>query len=64
MKKIKTPKKIGRPKEDNPKNEIIKARIDSKLHDELLEYCKKEKIDKSEVVRRGVKLLLETDKKK
>ncbi len=64
VRKITTPKKIGRPKIENPKSEIVKARIDNELHNELLEYCKKENIEKSEVVRRGVKLFLETNKKK
>lgn len=64
VRKITAPRKIGRPKIDNPKNEIVKARIDDKLHSELLAYCKKENIEKSEVVRRGVRLFLETNKKK
>lgn len=64
MSKISTHKKIGRPKADNPKSESIRVRIDSDLFKELTDYCLKENITKTEVVRSGVKLFLETNKTK
>jgi hypothetical protein len=49
--------RTGRPPLDNPKSERITVRID-KEHSEILnEYCKKNKVDKAEAVREGIKRL-------
>ena len=57
MKKIETPKKMGRPKAEKPKNESVKVRFDSELFEEL-------NITKAKAIRNGIKLLLETGKNK
>lgn len=50
---------MGRPKSDNPKSEKITVRLD-KEHSEILKvYCEKEKVEKAEAVRRGIKKLKE-----
>ncbi|WP_347178471.1 CopG family transcriptional regulator [Clostridium perfringens] len=64
VRKITTPKKIGRPKEENPKNHDIKVRLDEKKYESLMRYCTKNNMKRSEAIRKGVDLLLETDKKK
>lgn len=51
-------KKIGRPEADNPKDVDIRVRIETDIHNELLEYCKKENITKAEAIRRGIRKLL------
>ena len=57
MIKIKTSKKIGRPT-NNPKSiERITVRLDNESSNILQEYCKRENIEKSEGIRRGIKLL-------
>lgn len=64
MRKITTPKKIGRPKVDNPKNVEIKVRFDEETNTLMLEYCKENNIARTELIRRGVNLFLETNKNK
>lgn len=64
VKKIETPKKIGRPKAEKPKNESIKVRFDSELFKALDDYCKKNNLTKAKAIRNGVKLLLDTEKNK
>lgn len=64
MRKITTPKKIGRPKVDNPKNVEVKVRFDEETNRLMLEYCKENDIARTELIRRGVNLFLETNKKK
>lgn len=49
--------RTGRPRKDNPKSERITVRID-KEHSEILnEYCKKNRVDRAEAVREGIKRL-------
>ena len=51
-------KKIGRPT-DNPKDIVIKIRLD-KTTSEQLEFCSREiEVSKAEVVRRGVKKMFD-----
>lgn len=64
MRKITTPKKMGRPKAEKPKNESIKVRFDSELFGKLNNYCKNKDITRAEAIREGVKMLLETEKTK
>ena len=49
---------IGRPKSKNPKTIEVKARIDRELNDKLVEYCKENKMTRTEVVRRGIELVM------
>ena len=51
--------KMGRPKTDNPKTIEVKARIDEKTNKILMEYCEKNNMTKTDVVRKGIHLLLE-----
>ncbi len=55
-------KKMGRPT-NNPKTNPIHVRLDNDTQRILEEYCKKEKIHKTEGIRRGIKRL-ESDIKK
>ena len=50
--------KMGRPIIGAPKTKEIKARIDESTYNRLLEYCKKNNLSKTEVVRLGVKKVL------
>lgn len=52
------PKKMGRPKSDNPKDIDVKVRFDKELHGKLLDYCEKHNITRTEAIRQGVHLLL------
>nr|CRY93945.1 hypothetical protein [uncultured prokaryote] len=52
-------KKTGRPKAENPKDNDVKVRLDSKTHQKLLEYCKQHNITKAEAIRQGIHLLLQ-----
>ncbi len=46
--------RTGRPKSDNPKSERITVRLDSECIKTLNAYCKQEKIEKAEAIRRGI----------
>jgi len=50
---------IGRPKSNNPKSEKVTVRLDKEHSEILKEYCEKEKVEKAEAVRRGIKKLKE-----
>lgn len=54
--------KMGRPT-DNPKKDRITVRLDEDSKSILEAYCEKEKVDKAEGIRRGIKRL-EPDIKK
>lgn len=50
--------RTGRPKADNPKCIDVKVRFDKETHDKLLEYCEKNRITRTEALRKGIELLL------
>ena len=50
--------RTGRPIVGNPKTYEVKARLDEETHKELEEYCKKNSVTKTEVVRIGLKKVL------
>ena len=54
--------RTGRPKIDNPKNHDIKVRIDEKTNEAIARYARKHNISKTEAIRRGIDLLLATEK--
>ena len=54
--------RTGRPKSENPKEIEVKARIDAKTNEELQEYCKRHQKTKTDVVREGIRLILEREK--
>lgn len=49
---------IGRPKSKNPKTIEVKARIDKELNDKLMKYCEKNKLTRTDVVRRGIEMVI------
>lgn len=49
-----SPKQMGRPKSDNPKNQRITVRIDNETYKTLRTYCEQEKVEKAEAIRRGI----------
>ena len=50
--------RTGRPKSENPRTSIIKARIDVKTEEELLRYCKEHGVNRTDVVREGIEWIL------
>ena len=55
--------RTGRPKAENPKNIDVKVRFDEIRHKQLLDYCKKNDLTRTEAIRKGIDLLLEQEKK-
>ncbi|MDE6708535.1 MAG: CopG family transcriptional regulator [Oscillospiraceae bacterium] len=51
--------KMGRPKAENPLTIEVKARIDKETNDKLVKYCKENKVTRTEVVREGIKQVIE-----
>ncbi len=55
--------RTGRPKAEKPKTLEVKARIDEETNKRLVDYCKRNNTNKTEVVRKGIDLVLgETEK--
>lgn len=54
--------RTGRPKTENPKTIEIKARIDEETNKRLIDYCKNHNTNKTEVVRKGINMVLENKK--
>ena len=48
---------MGRPRSDNPKSEQVTVRLDKEHMQILREYCAKEKVEKAEAIRRGIRKL-------
>lgn len=55
--------RTGRPKSDNPKTDRITIRLDSEHSQIIQEYCKQEKVEKAEAIRRGIQKLKSDIKK-
>lgn len=47
--------KIGRPASENPKDYMLRVRMDEETLKQLDECCKAESFSRSEVVRKGIK---------
>ena len=47
--------KIGRPVSENPKDYMLRVRMDEETLKQLDECCKAENLSRSEVVRKGIK---------
>ncbi|MBY5026790.1 CopG family transcriptional regulator [Streptococcus suis] len=56
--------RIGRPKSEKPLNVEVKARIDTELNKQLEDYCLQKKTTRTEVVRKGIKLVLGLEENK
>lgn len=54
--------RTGRPKSEKPKQIEIKARIDEETNERLNEYCKRHSKTRTDVVRKGINLVLEQKK--
>lgn len=50
--------RTGRPKAEKPKTIEVKARIDEETNKKLVDYCKKNSTNKTEVVRKGINMVL------
>lgn len=55
--------RTGRPKAEKPKTIEVKARIDEETNKRLVDYCKKNDTNKTEVVRKGIDMVLGETKK-
>ena len=54
--------RTGRPKAENPLNVDLKVRFDQETNRRLLVYCEKHNITRTEAIRRGIHLLLDSEK--
>lgn len=54
--------RTGRPKSDNPKSIDIKVRVDNEMNRKIIEYAKKHNISRTEVIRNGIKMILDSEK--
>lgn len=54
--------RTGRPKLSNPKTIEVKARIDIDTNDKLEQYCKENNVSRTDVVRKGIDIVLSLDK--
>lgn len=55
--------RTGRPKIDNAITEKLNVKIDTETKKALEEYCAKNDVSKGEVVRQGIKMVIEGNKK-
>ena len=53
---------LGRPKAENPLTIEVKARIDVETNKRLVEYCEKNKVTRTDVVREGIEKVLNEKK--
>ena len=56
--------KTGRPQAKNPLTIEVKARIDSATNEKLIKYCQTNNVTRTDVVRKGIQLVLEESKQK
>ena len=54
--------RTGRPKAEKPLTIEVKARIDYDTNQRLIDYCKKNNVTRTEVVRRGIIQILSEEK--
>lgn len=47
-------KKLGRPKSDNPKNILLRIKVDKSLYGKLLKCCDIQQKTRSEIIRNGI----------
>lgn len=55
--------RTGRPKLENPKTVEVKARIDAETNEALIKYCEKYNVTRTDVVRKGIRCVLDNEKK-
>ena len=54
--------RMGRPKVEKPKIVIAKARIDEETDSRLIGYCERNGTNRTEVIRKGIELVLRNTK--
>lgn len=55
--------RTGRPKAEKPLTIEVKARIDIETNEKLIKYCRDNNVTRTDVVRKGIKLIIESNKK-
>lgn len=55
--------RTGRPKVENPINIRTSVRLDAETDKKLTKYCERHNLTKGEAMRKGVHLLLDSEKK-
>lgn len=55
--------RTGRPKSANPLNFEVKVKMDEKTFREMLDYCEKHQINRMQFLRKGIDLVLKTERK-
>ncbi len=55
--------RTGRPKAKMPLTIEVKARIDMETNKKLIKYCNENNVTRTDVVREGIKLIVEEKKK-
>ncbi len=55
--------RTGRPKAENPLTVEVKARIDIETNKKLIKYCNDNNVTRTDVVRKGIQLVIENNKK-
>ncbi len=53
--------RTGRPKSQAPLTVEVKARIDEETNKKLIEYCKSNQVTRTDVVREGIKKVIEKE---
>ena len=56
--------RTGRPKTDKPLNKDVKVRFDEEGHEMLIEYCERNNLTKTELIRRAVEEYLQKRQEK
>lgn len=54
-------KKKGRPFSEKPKTIEVKARIDAETNAKLMKYCEENQLSRTDVVRLGIKKVIENE---
>lgn len=56
-------KKMGRPKSDNAKKKVLSIRVPDQLYSQMLAYAEQHKMTTTDIVIKGVEILLSEQKK-
>ena len=54
-------KKMGRPKSDNAKKKVLSIRVPDQLYSQMLAYAEQHKMTTTDIVLKGVEILLSDD---
>ena len=56
-------KKMGRPKSDNAKKKVLSIRVPDQLYSQMLAYAEQHEMTTTDIVLKGVEILLSEQKK-